>query len=130
MKYFIEALKKYTVFKGRASRKEFWYFLLFYVILGIALLIATFIPFINEPSNNNLFSLIILPIMMIYISIFFFPLLTVTTRRLHDINLSGWWFFLNFIAWIGPIILLVLLALPSAKKENKYGPSPKGIEVK
>ena len=37
MHYFIDPIKKYAVFKGRASRKEFWMFLLFYFVFSLLL---------------------------------------------------------------------------------------------
>lgn len=46
-------------------------------------------------------------------------------KRLHDINLSGWYSLINFIPYIGFFFGLVVIFIDSSKGENKYGPNPK-----
>ncbi len=111
MEYFIDALKKYADFTGRATRKEYWMFVLFYIIIYIALafvdvLIGTFIL-------SALFSLALLV-----------PSISLAARRLHDTGRSGWWQLISLIPLIGVIIIIVFLAQDS-HDENEYGPNPK-----
>jgi uncharacterized membrane protein YhaH (DUF805 family) len=115
MKYYIEVLKKYAVFQGRARRAEYWYFVLFNIIASLLLglvdgLLGTgFIGFL-------------------YYILVFLPSLAVQVRRLHDVGKSGWWILIGLIPLIGWIWLLVLLVKDSDAGENKYGPNPKGVQ--
>lgn len=74
MDYIKKAFVNYADFKGRASRKEFWYFTLFNLVVSIFLAIL----------NINL-------LIFIYFLIIFIPALSLSIRRLHDVNKSGWW---------------------------------------
>lgn len=67
-----ECFNKYATFSGRASRSEFWFFHLFYVIIY---LVTFWIPFVN---------------IVVYLA-FLLPTLAVSWRRLHDTGRSGWW---------------------------------------
>jgi len=85
MNWYLEVLKKYVVFKGRARRKEYWYFILFNAIAAIIITIAdviigTYNPVTQTGILSSLYSLGVL-----------LPSLAVTIRRLHDTNRSGWW---------------------------------------
>ena len=73
--------KKYFVFEGRASKSEFWFFFLFY-FFGYFL-----IDFIGQSSKNP--ALIMVALIMAFGTIV--PMVSVSCRRLHDINKSGWW---------------------------------------
>jgi len=109
--------KKYAEFNGRARRKEFWYFFLCNLAIGIALGILSLIPFIGRlfAVVSWLFSLALL-----------IPNLAVGFRRLHDTNRSGLWILLVLIPLVGAIILLVWAAMEGTAGENQYGPDPKG----
>jgi len=111
MKYFIDALKKYAVFKGRASRKEFWMFYLFFCIF--VFLLCLLVGIIKEITGFELSFIII-----IYFLFFLLPIIAIRVRRAHDSNQSGW-----FI--IVPVYNLVLLFLKGTEGDNKYGPNPK-----
>ena len=105
-------LKKYSVFEGKASRSEFWWFFLtvFVVLLGN----GTSWGNIGLRANlviDDFFTTIVLGLML------FFPLIAVGARRLHDINRSGWWQLIG-LSGIGLILLFVWWAMDE-KKENK-----------
>ena len=120
MSYYIECLQKYAVFSGRARRKEYWYFVLFNVIisflLGLAEALLGLFPETPEAVLAN-----------VYVLATLLPSLGVTVRRLHDTSRSGWWIFLGLVPLIGAIVVLVFLAQDSTPGENQYGPNPKGI---
>jgi len=116
MEYYLEVLKKYAVFEGRARRSEYWYFALFNFIATIAAVLVD--------------SVIGFPIFyFVYILAAFIPGLAVLVRRLHDTNKSGWWFFIAFIPILGGIALLVFLCTDSDQNENQYGLNPKNPQA-
>ncbi len=90
MFYFIQAIKKSFVFSGRATRKEYLHFIITVEILAYLLSILPY--FINNENFTD--SHII--ILIIFNLLIFFPHLSVSIRRLHDVGVSGWWVLLLF----------------------------------
>ncbi|MDC4435799.1 DUF805 domain-containing protein [Acinetobacter baumannii] len=99
--------KKFADFKGRARRREFWYFELFCVLLSLLL------SFMNE----DLATLAML--------ITLIPNIAVNVRRLHDINRSGWWMLIALVPIVGVLLLLFWAAQEGNPLANQYGESPK-----
>ena len=123
MSWYIVALKKFAVFQGRARRKEYWYFVLFNVIIGFVLgfidgLIGTYDMVTGVGLLSVLYSLAVLV-----------PGVAVTVRRLHDTGRSGWWILVNLIPIIGVIVFLIFAVQDSQPEENQYGPNPKESAV-
>jgi uncharacterized membrane protein YhaH (DUF805 family) len=119
MNWYLEVLKKYAVFSGKARRKEYWFFVLFNIIIAFAL---TFIDFSTglydvEYEIGFLSSLYSLAVLV--------PSIAVTIRRLHDTSRTGWWFLIAFVPIIGVIVLLVFMVFDSTPGDNQYGPNPK-----
>jgi len=112
MNWYIDVLKKYAVFGGRARRKEYWMFFLFNLI--IAFVIGFIEGLVGSPGVIG----------MLYMLAVLIPGLAVTVRRLHDTSRSGWWFFIAFIPF-GGLVLLVFMVLDSTPGDNTYGPNPK-----
>jgi uncharacterized membrane protein YhaH (DUF805 family) len=108
-----------TNFSGRASRSEFWWFYLFIVIIGTVLSIITSATGVNSNSGLgvNILSIVIYVVLVL-------ASLSVSVRRLHDSNKSGWLVLLNLLCCIGPIILIVFWVQPSTEGDNSYGPRP------
>ncbi len=123
---FIEAtrtcLRKYADFNGTAGRPEYWWFMLFQVIvLGVPSLIATLLLVAGMPMDGNpedvngalfalaigLFALVSLGSLALLL-----PSLAVSARRLHDIGLSGWLLLLSLVP-LGGLALFVMSLLPS-----------------
>lgn len=130
MKWYLQVLKKYAVFSGRARRTEYWMYTLFCIIFAIAAMIidnilGTTIKFnIGNVSTG-------LPYGYIYILYglaVFIPGLAVSIRRLHDVGKSGWMYLIIFIPIVGAIWLLVLFCTDGVAGENKYGPNPKEVQ--
>lgn len=105
----------YSDFKGKASRKEYWYFRLWRFIIFAIWFIAMFLT--ANYTENDILMLIITGVYAIFWLYTLTPLLSVTVRRLHDIGKSGWWYFLAFIPIIWGIILLTWMTRPSLQKE-------------
>ena len=113
MSWYMQALKKYAVFAGRARRKEFWMFFLVYVVIVVVLSIVEWM--IGLPGIlSGIYSLALL-----------IPSIAVTVRRLHDTGRTGWWWWIGFVPVIGIIVLLVFMALEGEPGQNRYGPDPK-----
>ncbi len=83
---------KYVDFTGRASRPEYWWFVLFILLVSLATSMIS-------PVLSGLFTLGTL-----------LPALAAATRRLHDTNRSGWWQLIAFVPVIGFIVMVVFLA--------------------
>jgi uncharacterized membrane protein YhaH (DUF805 family) len=69
-------------------------------------------------------------LLAIYFVVSIIPSIAVTVRRLHDTNKSGWWYFINFVPFIGPIWLFILMVQEGNVGDNQYGTDPKIIEIK
>jgi len=118
LNWYLEVLKKYTVFGGRAGRPEYWYFVLFN--LAVSLVLGFLDGFLGTFSNSarigllgGLYSLAVLC-----------PTIGLGMRRLHDINRSGWWLLIGFIPIVGWIVLIVWAATGSDPGQNQYGSGP------
>ncbi len=125
MNHYINVLKKYATFSGRATRSEYWYFVLIYsitytILMGIDFAIGTFSKELMENGSFLGF------LSTAYSLVLFLPSLAVTVRRLHDINKSGWWVLFIFVPIIGFILLVVYLCTNS-KEDNKYGINQKNL---
>ena len=118
------AFRNYANFSGRARRAEYWYF-----ILGnFVLIIAFYILAIVGVSNENIGLSILGNVVYLVIALgFFIPGLAVAVRRLHDINKSGWYYFIVLIPLIGAIILLVWFFTDGDRFTNNYGADPKNL---
>lgn len=123
MNWYLEAVKKYAVFSGRAGRKEYWFFSLFYALFIIALVIIDVMTGVYDvASGMGLFSVIFVLAMLI-------PSVAVLVRRLHDTDRSGWWLLIGFIPLIGVIVLLVFTVQDGTPGDNQYGSNPTDAEV-
>lgn len=113
MNWYIEVLKKYAVFAGRAHRTEFWMFTLVnYVIIIVLGIIETAVGLVGVLTT-------------VYVLAVLLPNLGVTVRRLHDTDRSGWWILIGLIPVIGWLVLLIFMVLDSTEGDNQYGPNPK-----
>lgn len=116
MKYFILAFKNWNKFNGRANQSEFWYYNLFYFIIGIILYYVD-ISFLGyDPMNPTSFGIL----QVIFNLVALIPSLSVTIRRLHDVNKSGW-----NILWsltiVGVFYVLYLEIIKGSEEDNDYG---------
>lgn len=101
-----QCFQKYADFNGRAKRPEYWWFALFCFIVSIALGIV-------GDTISLAFSLVTL-----------LPSLAVGSRRLHDINKSGWFQLLWLIPILGWLVLIYFLVQEGSTETNQYGDAP------
>ncbi|MDG6897578.1 hypothetical protein A6A19_06170 [Actinobacillus delphinicola] len=130
---FIDTVKNFS-FKGRATRKQYWLFVLAQILVFILIGIITAISFACSvqfaQSGNSIsmpiaiFTFVINTICSAYPLVILIQTWAITARRLHDVNLSGWWQLIGFIPLIGNIILFILLVLPSRNENNRFNLLP------
>lgn len=110
MNEYITVLKKYAVFSGRATRREYWMFFLFNFIVAFILGFIEGASGLFPESDQSVFG-------GIYNLLVFLPSIAVAVRRAHDTNKSGWWILV-------PIYSLILMVTAGDKSENSHGPDP------
>ena len=109
--YFLNVItKQYVDFSGRASRKQFWMFVLFYFLVNLVLAILSRI----DGAVGMVFTLVT----VLYYFGLLLPTLAAAARRLRDAGLSPWLLLLSLVPFLGNLILLVMCLLPT--KENNY----------
>ena len=120
---------KYATFSGRASRSEYWYYVLFNILMqfvlgGLGFGIGAAIG--SNAGESIAFAFIVLyGMIVIWGLVNFLPLLATTVRRLHDTGKSGWLYLVCCIPVVGGILLLIFL-LQESGPDNQYGPNPNG----
>lgn len=119
MNWYIEVLKKYAEFGGRARRKEYWFFCLFNVI------IMAILAMIDQAMGSGGGKEGVGLLGGIYSLAVLIPGLAVSVRRLHDTNRTGWWLLIGLIPFIGWLVVLVFMLLDSTPGQNDYGANPK-----
>ena len=118
MNWFLYSLRNYAKFEGRASRPEYWYFLLMQsLVFCILAVIDGLLGKFSISTGMGLFS-------GIYAVAVAIPTFAVGARRLHDTGRSGWWQLINAVPYIGWIILFILFALRGQSESNRFGDVP------
>jgi uncharacterized membrane protein YhaH (DUF805 family) len=123
---------KYATFSGRASRSEYWWWVLFTTVVGLVLALpAAALGTATSPDGGQTPGAPAIPL-LVALAVFYLaivvPTLAVTVRRLHDAGYSGWLILLNLIPWVGGLILLVFTLLPSSPAGARYDPAPPPYE--
>lgn len=129
MNDFIKPYLKYAQFNGRADRKEFWYFVLFYIVVMAILSILDGMLFGGAQTysgDNGLSYSSSGPLAAVFGIGSFIPFLAAAVRRLHDTGKTGWWILLGLIPLIGTIILIVFYAQKGQAEANAHGEPPQG----
>tara|TARA_B100000886_G_scaffold200197_1_gene138147 strand:+ start:3773 stop:4138 length:366 start_codon:yes stop_codon:yes gene_type:complete len=107
--------QKYAQFNGRASRSEFWFFVLFTTLGSLVGIIIDTMILGFHPDDYG-------PVYLIFNVVIFIPYFAVGARRLHDRNRSGWWQLL-ILTLVGIIVLIVWWAQAGKKNKNLHGKS-------
>ena len=108
--------RNYVGFSGRAARSEFWYWILFTILVDIVMSII----------DLGILSSDVMPLSSIWSLVTFLPSLAMGVRRLHDTDRSGWWWLIGFIPLIGGIVLIVFWCLEGTRGSNRFGPDSVG----
>ena len=133
-------LRRYADFDGRSQRAEYWWYTLFWWLVVIALYAVTFSGFpwgemLAEPGTAADNTAPPQPSPLIFIGaiglVLWFlgtlvPTIAVTVRRFHDQDKSGWFYLLNFIPYVGFLIIIVFMCLEGTRGPNSHGDDPRG----
>lgn len=137
-------LKRYADFEGRSRRMEFWMFTLFTTIVAVVLLGPAVVTLVGASLTESVavdedpltyvsgLGMAGLGLWAIFALAVLIPGIAVAVRRLHDRNLSGWWYlgmivasFVPLIGGLASIAYLVVMLLPGTDGPNRFGPDPK-----
>lgn len=143
MDWMTSPFRKYADFTGRATRREFWFFIVLY---SVAVLAANFFDALDGQrvvvaARMGAAELTVSILLLL-------PLLSTSARRLHDSDRSGWWMMLLYVPYVGWVAaqdrpdaelvvagailvgfvaLMILFLLPGSPMENRFGPNPRGV---
>ena len=115
MHWYLHVLKNYAEFNARARRSEYWYFLLFNLIVAFVL------SFADSAVRKILGFGLFYPIYALAVLV---PSIAVSIRRLHDTDRSGWWLLLAFVPLVG-LVLIWFMAEEGNAGTNRYGQDPR-----
>lgn len=118
MHWYLEVLRKYAVFSGRARRQEYWMFFLINLVISFALGFVGGMIGLGADTGLSILTIIYTVVVLV-------PSLAVGVRRLHDTGRSGWWLLIALIPLLGALILLFFMVQDSEPRDNQYGPNPK-----
>ncbi len=119
VEWYMLAMRRYLDFTGRSRRREYWFFALGNVIIGIALMLVERVT----GMTSGVFGYGILTI--VFDLLIVLPSLAVSIRRLHDTGRSGWWLLIGLVPILGGLVLLYFFLLDSEPGINAYGLNPK-----
>lgn len=119
---------RYTDFRGRSTRTEFW---LFHIVFWIAFFVLGLMPIIASVSGARGPAVVLWLLPCVFLTLAaIIPSLAVGVRRLHDSDQPGWLYAVIVAMWIiipfvGPVGMIVAGFIPGTKGENKYGDDPR-----
>jgi uncharacterized membrane protein YhaH (DUF805 family) len=105
-------LNNYVSFAPRARRSEYWWFGLFFLLAELVGGIVDAVVGLNGIVTG----LVVVGLLL--------PSLAVLVRRLHDLDRSGWWYWIVLVPLVGPILLLVWCCSRGTLGPNRFGPDP------
>ncbi|MBO5572967.1 MAG: DUF805 domain-containing protein [Clostridium sp.] len=114
--------QNFTKFDGRSRRKEYWYPVLFQLLVNMVIgIFAIVIGFVSQDAGAML-SRVLTGLVSLALLI---PSIAVSIRRMHDIGKSGWWLLIVLVPCVGGFIYLYFCCQDSQPGANQYGPNPK-----
>lgn len=124
MMSFMDATKssfqQFVGFSGRASRSEYWFFYLSFIVASIGMLVLTIVSAFVLDAVAAIMGMLTMVVYLAYL----LPMLAVTVRRLHDLGKSGWMILILFVPLVGAILLLVWCVSDGEAFDNAYGAIP------
>lgn len=124
MEWMIMPYRRYADFSGRSRRREYWMFGLFYWGVTILLAVPIIAGFDAEQGFSPVGTLALVALVLFVLGSFI-PALAVCVRRFHDQDKTGWLLLLQFLPYIGPIIVMIFMLLSGTSGPNRFGPDPK-----
>ena len=114
---FISVFSNWNNFSGRACRSEFWYFCL--SVFLIAFILTIFEVLVGIYSIETGYG----PLTLFFQIIIIIPSIALTSRRLQDRGISGWWQ-LSQLTIVAIPVLFIIYMLPAKDDENQWGRNP------
>lgn len=120
-------LKRFLDFSGRSRRREYWLFILLYsVVATVAIILDIQLGLVSYASYSDFgdggmsmsFSAGFGPLTIAVMLLFLIPVLSVTVRRMHDVDKSGWFMLI-------PLYNFILTCIEGTRGPNRFGPDPK-----
>lgn len=117
---------KYTVFSGRASRSEYWWWALIEAIVWLVLSIlarpggAGVTNASGAMTGPNGLGVFVAIVVLVFGLATIIPNLSLTIRRLHDANFSGFFILLGLVPVVGPIVVFILSLLSSNPEGRRF----------
>ena len=143
MNWMLLPFKRYADFKGRSRRMEFWMYsllnlLVWLVLGGVNLSSGNKMAELASAGDSNplaVYGVMFSGPLGIVLAIWFLaniiPSIAVSVRRLHDRDMSGWWYlgfiaasFIPFVGFLASIAMLVIFCLKGTDGDNRFGPDP------
>jgi uncharacterized membrane protein YhaH (DUF805 family) len=118
-------------YKGRSTRREYWLFMLVYYfgIFAVASVFGLFASATNVIDEGgtaeNVLGAVLGVVLMVYVVAFFMAALSLSVRRLHDHDKTGWLLLITLFPLVGWIFSLIMMLTPGNDYENSYGPDPR-----
>ena len=110
-----DGFARYVDFRTRSTRAQFWWWVVWSVVLGFAASIVDSLLGLSEVGAvNGLVSLVL-----------FLPSIAISVRRLHDIGRTGWWYLIILVPLVGWIVLIVFFCTATKEEVNQWGPPPR-----
>lgn len=129
MEWMLLPIKRYAEFSGRSRRKEYWMFVLLHLVVMLSLIALMIVSMVGLEQGERpgvafwvavaLYAIVTLALLV--------PSIAVQVRRFHDLGYSGWFWLLNLVPYIGPLIVLVFMCMEGTAGPNSYGNDPKRV---
>jgi uncharacterized membrane protein YhaH (DUF805 family) len=139
MEYMLMPFRRYAEFSGRSGRREFWMFMLLNVIVYCVVMVLMMAlgtgASLQDAAAGNYMAVFggVGLLMVIWALAVLIPSIAVGIRRLHDRDMSGWWYLgfivvsiIPLVGFIAAIAYIVVMALPGTPGPNRFGPDPSG----
>lgn len=115
------ALRRFSDFEGRSSRKEFWMFQLVYV--GVA--VVMFGGGLDAVGGTGFLGGLAFVLAVLALLALTVPLVAVQVRRFHDQDKSGWLALINLVPYAGSLVVYVMMLIEGTQGPNQYGADPR-----
>jgi len=135
MHWMLLPFRRYAEFTGRSRPKEYWLFVLFYLVAFTLLTMIDFLLGFGATSSSTVSAPGSFwgewvyaggggPLTLLFMLATLVPSIAVTVRRLHDSDRSGWWILIALIPFVGFIVLLIFMILGGTHGPNRFGADP------
>lgn len=109
---------RWRTYSGRASRAEYWNVALMQLLVSSGLYVLVLALEATDPSLPGLVAMGV--VLLLWILVIVPPTLALNARRLHDVNMSGWWQLLSCVPSVGWLFMTVIALLPPNEDGSRF----------